>query len=450
MRHPRVVLFISIGAMVFILALSGIAQRGGARNPDAEWPMFNRDLSGTRFSPLTQINTSNVSKLTQAWSYKLRPHDGKPLTGQSPSESFKRSRRSSSTASCICPRAIASSRSNPKPARKSGRYELKEGLASFRGVSYWPGDKNNPPRIFFTTPRKMVAINALTGEPRPGSATTARSKSKIPYNGAPTIYKNVILMGSNFYGPGERHIGLSWTRARANPATCTPTTRARKRSCGSFTRFRAQANRNETWGFDSWKNRTGNNVWAFALTVDEERGIVYMPVSGPGMNYYGGDRPGNNLFGNSTVALDTQTGKIKWHFQNIHHEMWDYNLPPAPGLFEVRKDGKTIPALAQTARSGWMFILDRETGKPIFGVEERPWPKATCRASGIRRRSRFPEKPGRSRASEHDGRTISSPLKTRRPHTLRRAANLWDKAKFRNDGPVHAVEVQGRTAIRRR
>ena len=110
--------------------------------------------------------------------------------------------------------------------------------------------------------------------------------------------------------------------------------------------------------------------------MDEQRGIVYMPVSGPGMNYYGGDRPGDNLFSNSTVALDAQTGKLKWHFQNIRHEIWDYNLPPAPGLIDIRKDGKTIPALAQVGKSGFMFILNRENGAPVHGVDERPQAKA--------------------------------------------------------------------------
>ena len=115
-------------------------------------------------------------------------------------------------------------------------------------------------------------------------------------------------------------------------------------------------------------------MWAFTLTVDEERGLVYMPVSSPGSNFYGGDRPGDNLFANSTIAIDIRTGELEWYFQNIHHELWDYNLPPAPGLLEIERDGERIPALAQVGKSGWMFILNRETGEPIYGVEERPVP----------------------------------------------------------------------------
>ena len=112
-------------------------------------------------------------------------------------------------------------------------------------------------------------------------------------------------------------------------------------------------------------------------------------MSEPGANFYGGDRPGINLFGDSIVALDVNTGKLKWYFQTVHHELWDYNLPPAPGLIDIVKDGKKIPALAQVGKIGYMFILDRVTGKPVFGVEERRVPKGDVPGDGIRRRSRF-------------------------------------------------------------
>ena len=146
----------------------------------------------------------------------------------------------------------------------------------------------------------------------------------------------------------------------------TPTTSAPARSCGRSIPFPREGEPgNDTWAKDSWKNRTGNNVWAFALTVDEERGILYIPVSGPGANFYGGDRPGANLFGNTLVALDANTGKMKWYFQTVHHELWDYNLPPAPGLIDIKKDGKKIPALAQVGKSGYMYhsgSRDRQAG----------------------------------------------------------------------------------------
>ncbi len=120
---------------------------------------------------------------------------------------------------------------------------------------------------------------------------------------------------------------------------------------------------------------------------------MYVPVSGPGANFYGGDRPGTNLFGNTLVALDAQTGKLKWYFQTVRHELWDYNLPPAPGLIDITRNGKKMPALAQVGKSGYMFILDRVTGKPVFGVEERPVAKSNVPGEVSYPTQPFPLKP---------------------------------------------------------
>jgi quinoprotein glucose dehydrogenase len=146
----------------------------------------------------------------------------------------------------------------------------------------------------------------------------------------------------------------------------------------------------ETWAGDSWKNRSGVNIWGF-MTVDVERGIVYMPFGAPSVDQYGGDREGDNLFGTSLVAADANTGKYLWHFQIVHHDIWDADLAAAPVLLDVRQGGKTIPAVAVINKVGLMFLLDRVTGKPIYGVEERPVPcrRARCHSSEQRRRNRF-------------------------------------------------------------
>src|SRR5437773_329258 len=119
-----------------------------------------------------------------------------------------------------------------------------------------------------------------------------------------------------------------------------------------------------------------SNAWPFYFTLDEQRGLVYLPLASPIGGFYGGDRQGANLFGNSVVAVDIQTGTYKWHFQTIHHDIWDHDPPAPPGLFDVVRNGRTEPALALTTKSGYMFILNRETGQPIFGVEERPVEKS--------------------------------------------------------------------------
>jgi quinoprotein glucose dehydrogenase len=131
------------------------------------------------------------------------------------------------------------------------------------------------------------------------------------------------------------------------------------------------------------------------MTLDEERGILYMPIAGPAGNYWGGDRPGNNFFANSIVAVDAETGKYRWHFQTVHHDLWDSDMPSPPVLVDIMQNGRRVPALASVGKTGWMFILDRVTGKPIFGVEERPVPKGTVPGEWYAPTQPFPVKPAK-------------------------------------------------------
>lgn len=359
----------------------------------ADWPMYNRDLAGTRYSPLTQINRSNVAKLTQAWRYRLQP-EGRALTSSSPAEIFQEITPIVVNGIMYTPAGNRVVALDPETGKEIWRYELQTSQASQRGLAYWPGDPNNPPRIIFTTAKKIVALNANTGKLDPGFGKEGEVELTVAYAGAPTIYKNVLLVGSNFYGPGERHVNPALDQAGGQIANSRAFDARTGKLLWEFHNIPHTGEPgNETWLNDSWKNRTGNNVWAFALTVDEQRGTVFMPVSEPGANFYGGDRPGINLFGDSIVALDAETGKLKWYFQTVHHELWDYNLPPAPGLVDIVKDGKKIPALAQVGKIGYMFILDRTTGKPVFGVEERPVPKGNVPGEWYSPTQPFPVKP---------------------------------------------------------
>ena len=131
----------------------------------------------------------------------------------------------------------------------------------------------------------------------------------------------------------------------------------------------------ETWEGESWKNRSGTNAWSF-LTVDVERGLVFAPTGSPTSDFYGGDRKGQNLYGNSLIALDAATGKLKWFQQLVHHDIWDWDLPAAPTLIDVKQNGRTIPAVAQITKMSTLFIFDRVTGEPLFGLEERPVPQS--------------------------------------------------------------------------
>lgn len=263
------------------------------------------------------------------------------------------------------------------------RYALPTGTASSRGVGYWPGDGDNPPRILFTSGLNLIALNANTGKLDPGFGKEGVVNMVVGYGGVPTIFRNVVMVGASglevpLGPPGDSRAYDARTGAKLWDFHTVP-------QPGELG--------HDTWLNDGWKGRAGVNVWAWQMSVDEERGILYMPVDGPASNYYGGDRPGNNLFGNSIVAVDANTGKYRWHFQTVHHDLWDYDNPPAPVLIDITQKGKKIPALAEIGKTGWMFILNRQTGKPVFGVEERPVAKGDVPGEWYSPMQPFPLKP---------------------------------------------------------
>jgi quinoprotein glucose dehydrogenase len=148
----------------------------------------------------------------------------------------------------------------------------------------------------------------------------------------------------------------------------------------------------ETWAGDSWRDRTGANVWS-VMSVDGERGLVFLPIGSPAYDFYGGDRKGQNLFGNSLVALKAETGQLVWHYQMVHHDIWDYDLPAQPNLITVRHQGREVAAVAQVTKMGFVFLLDRLTGKPLFPVEERPVPASKVPGEATWVTQPFPLKP---------------------------------------------------------
>jgi glucose dehydrogenase len=377
-----------LAAMATLLPV--VAQTTPATRGADDWPTYNRDLAGTRFSPLAQINTANVAKLAPAWSYFLPVIEGQPpgggISGEPEITPLVLSGVMYLTAR---DRVVAL---DPETGREIWRHTMeKDQLASPRGVAYWPGDRNNPPRIIFTAGqptldgyRRLIAVNANSGKVDPGFGKEGEVDMGVAYRGAPTIYKNVIMVGAfalehmPLGNPGDSRA----YDARTGTKLWDFHSVARPGELG-----------HETWEGESWKDRSGTNMWGVQATVDEERGIVYMPFGAPSSTYYGGDRHGDNLFGNALVAIDAETGKRKWHFQVVHHDIWDYDLPPAPGLIDIVQNGSKIPALAQVGKTGYMFILNRVTGKPIFGVEERPVPAGDVPGEWYSPTQPFPLKP---------------------------------------------------------
>ena len=357
-----------------------------------DWPTYGRDLAGTRYSPLKQIDSGNVSKLVRAWTYHMSAATAAPERQEEgnevPAGRGERRGGGGGRISEVSPliiggvmyittgygRVVAL---EPETGKPIWTYELKDGAPAERGLEYWAGDAQSPPELFFgTSTGKLIALNAKTGKPVPGfgnegivdmkpGALNGLTSSMFGLSSPPIIYKNLVITGAHVQespsigASGDTrawdiHTGkLAWT-FHSVPLPGEP---------GS-----------ETWEDPgSWKNRSGTNVWGM-FTVDVERGILYMPFGEPTTDYWGGDRKGANLYGTSLVAVDALTGKVKWYFQAVHHDTWDYDLASPPVLFDVKRNGQSIPALAQLTKMGFLFILNRVTGAPIYGVEERPVP----------------------------------------------------------------------------
>ena len=359
-----------------LLVSAAHAQSGPEKIAPGDWPRNTRDLAGTRFSPLDQINTGNVSQLAPAWSFKVRPEGGGALV-------------TSATPIVIdnmlyLPIGNAVVALEADTGKEIWRHPVTGGLAR-RGVTYWPGDRKHPARIFYSNGKSLFALDARTGQAAPGFGKGGELGLGVPYNSPPTIYRNVLIVGANTQ---EMQVGPPGNTRAFDAITG-----------GKLWEFNTVPQPgepgHETWLNDGWKGRSGTNVWIWYMTVDEKTGTLYMPVGGPSANYDGTDRPGANLYGNSVVAVDAQTGKLKWHFQTIHHDLWDSDLPAPPVLVDIMVAGKKIRALAETGKTAFMYILDRVTGKPVFGVEERPVAAGDVPGEWYAPTQPFPVKPER-------------------------------------------------------
>jgi glucose dehydrogenase len=336
-----------------LLALPVFAQTSVTAPPPGDWPLYARDASGTRFAPLDQINKGNVAQLEQAWTLALRPEGGGALLGGTVPVVID--------GIMYVPTGSAILALKADTGEQLWRHDVAEGGLARRSVSYWPGEGKTKPRLFYSTGSTIYALSLKTGklDTSFGNAGSVAIEG-TPYNYPPSIFKNVMVIGAN---TAEDPRGASGnTRgydARTGKKLWEFNVVPRPGEVG-----------HETWLDDGWKDRSGTNMWVWYTTYDPRTNLLFHTLGSPSPNYYGGDRPGDNLFGNSIVALDLDTGEYRWHFQTIHHELWDWDLPAPPVLFDVTIDGKTVPALAETGKPGLMYILNRETGEPIHGINE--------------------------------------------------------------------------------
>lgn len=356
---------------------------GASQEASAYWPMVNLDPGATRYSPLAQITTANVTHLKVAWIYHMKPAQTPGSADDSPwRPSEDQPLVVGDTMFVVTPygRVVAL---DATTGRERWVFVIPGlGQASLRGAEYWPGDATTGPSLFFGTNQGFLySISAATGKLNTsfgeGGAVNLRTPD-VMSRGAdqlyilpspPVIYKDLVITGA---GTGEGHGGEGGGLGPAGD------TRAWDIHTGRLVWTFHSVPRpgeagHDTWSGDSWKQRSGVNVWGY-MTLDRKRGILYMPFGAPNFDRIGTDRPGNNLFGSSVVAADAATGKLLWYFQAVHHDIWDYDTEAPPTLVDVHRRGKSIPAVVIVNKTGLLFVLDRLTGKPLFPVVERPVP----------------------------------------------------------------------------
>jgi len=353
---------------------------------DTEWPTYGADLANSRYRPLDQINASNFNKLELAWSFKTdslgtRPEyklEGTPLMVKGVLYATGGTRRS----------VFALDAATGELLWVHGEHEGARAAAaprqlSGRGLSYWSDGKEE--RIIYVTPAyRLVALDAKTGVPIPtfGDHGAVDLKlnddqtiepdlvtGEIGLQSAPVVAGNTVIVGASF------REGMTPKSMRNNKGYVRGfDARTGKR----LWIFHTIPQKGE-FGYDTWlkgsAEYTGNTgVWT-QISVDEKLGLVYLPVESPTGDYYGGHRPGNDLFGESLVCVDLKTGERKWHFQLVHHPLWDMDISSAPLLADIKVDGRTIQAVAQPSKQGILYVFDRVTGKPVWPIEEKPAPQ---------------------------------------------------------------------------
>src|SRR5881296_2385398 len=390
---------ISLIGCILLSSVSLIAQTG-AKN--GEWRSYGADVGNTHYSPLDQINASNFNRLEPAWYFKTdnlgpRPefqYEGTPLTANGVLYATGGTRRA-----VFALDAATGELFWTHSEREGTRGANAPRQLSGRGLAYWTDGRDE--RILYVTPGyRLIALDARTGIPvasfgKSGvvdlklddDQTMDLITGEIGLHSTPTVAKDVVIVGAAH-------------RTGANP-------KSRRNEKGYVRGFDVRTGKRlwifhtipqpgefgvDTWEKDSWAYTGNAGVWA-QMSADEELGLAYLPVEMPTGDYYGGHRPGNGLFGESLVAVDLQTGKRKWHFQLVHHGIWDFDIPCAPILVDVTMNGRTIKAVAQPTKQAFLYVFDRVTGQPIWPMEERPVPKGDVPGEWYAPTQPFPTKP---------------------------------------------------------
>jgi quinoprotein glucose dehydrogenase len=388
-------------AFAFIALAAGLALAATPGKPPIEWPYYGGDQAGTKYSAAADINHENVSRLAVAWSWKPAEKT-LPEFGTAPGSFENTPLMIDNVLYVSTPynRVVALDADSGREIWAYDPHAYEQGQPPngtgfvHRGVAAWRD--HGKLRIFINSRSRLFCIDAATGA-LVTSFGSSGSISLIEHmrwtidpkqytnTSPPVIYKDLVIVGNGVADrlayrqdpPGDVQAFDARTGRRAWIFHTVPI-------AGEFGV--------ETWGDDSWKVTGHTNVWA-PMTLDDRRGLLYLPVSTPSNDFYGGRRPGQNLFGESIVCLDAATGMRKWHFQTVHHGLWDYDLPSPPNVVSIKPDGRSVDAVVQLTKQGLVFVFDRITGQPVWPVEERAVPSSDVPGEQSWPTQPFPSKP---------------------------------------------------------
>ena len=425
-----------LAACWLLWAALPVLGQAGAKN--GEWRTYGGDLGNTHYAPLDQINAANFSQLQVAWRFKtdnLGPtpeynFEGTPLMVNGVIYSTAGTRRD------VVALDAASGELLWVHSEKEGkRGDVAPRKLSGRGLSYWT-DGREERILYVTAGYRLVALNAKTGNAIPGFGTNGAvdlkmdddqpidlESSEIGLHAAPVVAGDTVIVG-DAHKPG----GVPTSKTNVKGYVRAFDVRTGKR----LWIFHTIPKLGE-FGYNTWENDsatyTGNTGAWGQISVDEQLGLAFIPVELPTGDYYGGHRPGNGLFGESVVAVDLKTGARKWHYQLVHHGIWDMDIPDAPMLVDITQNGQTVKALAQPTKQAFLYVFNRITGQPIFGMEERPVEKGDVPGEWYAPTQPFPVKPP---AYDRQGSSIED-LIDFTPELRAQAVQLVSKYKL---GPV--------------
>jgi quinoprotein glucose dehydrogenase len=435
-----------LASLLILLMCTTVRLPGQTGAKNGEWPTYGGDLGHTRYAPLDQINATNFGKLEVAWRFKTdnlgpRPEfnlESTPLMVKGVLYSTGGTRRAVVALDAATGEQLWIHSENEGPRGAAAPRQL-----SGRGLAYWTDGKEE--RILYVTPGyRLIALDAKTGQRVPGFGKDGVVDLKeqmdqpidplspeIGLHSTPIVARNTVIVGA-----AHKSGGVPTGKTNVKGYIRGFDARTGKRLWIFHTIPSPGEFGNDTWEKDSWTYTGNTGAWS-QISVDEELGIAYLPVESATGDYFGGNRPGANLFAESLVAVDLNTGKRRWHFQFVHHGIWDMDMSCAPILANITVNGRPIKAVAVPTKQAFLYVFNRETGEPVWPIEERPVPKGEVPGEWYSPTQPYPTKPP---AYERQGLVIDD-LIDFTPELRAEAVKLVSKYKI---GPIFTPPVVSR------